>query len=146
MADENDTTQVEAPEHDDSQITLADVKRLRVEAGDVLVLSIDDKLPASVVEHIYEIMQEKFPGVPCICIAHPAFDLGVADLRADFPAEVDAAFERIARGKLADQVADAIVDAILPSVGDQDAQHSHRQAQRMTARDRAKEAFRRVRD
>jgi hypothetical protein len=92
-----------------ASIELDDVKRLRVSEGDVLVLSVPENAPMHVIEGIQAAVRETFPETPCMILASPSFDLGVAEgVVESYRAELDAAFDRIAAGKLAEQVGIAV--------------------------------------
>lgn len=94
-------------------IELDDLKRLQVNDGDVLVLSVPENAPQHILEGISETLRETFPMTPCMILAAPSFDLGVAEGAVEnYRAELDAAFDRIAQGKLAERVANAVTAAI----------------------------------
>lgn len=97
-----------------ADIALDDVKRLQVNDGDVLVLSVPSQAPAHVLEHIAETMREAFPTVPCVMLASPDFDIGVASLgdMERFRKELDAAFDRVAEGRMAARVSEAVTAAL----------------------------------
>jgi hypothetical protein len=96
-----------------ASIELDDVKRLRVSEGDVLVLSVPENAPMHVIEGIAGTVRETFPETPCMILASPSFDLGVAEGAVEsYRAELDAAFDRIVEGNLADRVAEAVTAAL----------------------------------
>jgi hypothetical protein len=92
-----------------TSIALDDVKRLKVSEGDVLVLSVPENAPTHVLESVSATLRETFPMTPCMILAAPSFDLGVAEGAVEsYRAELDAAFDRIVEGMVAERVANAI--------------------------------------
>lgn len=96
-----------------TSIALDDVKRLTVSEGDVLVLSVPENAPTHILESVSATLRETFPETPCMILASPSFDLGVAEgVVENYRAELDAAFDRLAQGKVADRVANAVTAAM----------------------------------